>query len=83
MSAVRTPPLTPVLIGTPISKKELRNFMATFPDIVKDLTDNGVMLDVPDVTKWFENVCVMMILFLVTYYILYNTSIPTTLYFII
>ncbi|KAF0751961.1 farnesyl pyrophosphate synthase-like [Aphis craccivora] len=56
MSTVRTPPVTPVLIGTPISKEEFGNFMAVFPDIVKDLTDNGVKLDVPDVTKWFENV---------------------------
>lgn len=63
MSAVRTPPVTPVLMGTPISKEELGNFMAAFPGIVKDLTDNGVKLDAPDVTKWFENVCVTMILF--------------------
>ncbi|KAE9533555.1 hypothetical protein AGLY_009193 [Aphis glycines] len=56
MSAVRTPSVTPVLMGTPISKEELGNFMAAFPGIVKDLTDNGVKLDAPDVTKWFENV---------------------------
>lgn len=83
MSAVRTPPVTPVLIGTQISKEELGNFMSVFPDIVKDLTDNGVKLEVPDVTKWFENVCVTMILFFS--YILYIIIIylPTTLYFII
>jgi len=74
MSTVRTPPVTPVLIGTPISKEEFGNFMAVFPDIVKDLTDNGVKLDVPDVTKWFENVCVTMILFFsyILYIIIYT-----------
>jgi hypothetical protein len=57
MSVVHSPPVSPVLIGTSISKDELGDFMAVFPDIVKDLTDNGLNLDVPDVNKWLEKVC--------------------------
>ncbi|XP_026821064.1 farnesyl pyrophosphate synthase-like [Rhopalosiphum maidis] len=54
MSVVHSPPVSPVLIGTSINKDELGDFMAVFPDIVKDLTDNGLNLDVPDVNKWLE-----------------------------
>nr|AEK32004.1 mitochondrial isoprenyl diphosphate synthase [Rhopalosiphum padi] len=56
MSVVHSPPVSPVLIGTSISKDELGDFMAVFPDIVKDLTDNGLNLDVPDVNKWLEKI---------------------------
>lgn len=38
------------------SKDESREFMAMFPDIVRDLTDAGRHLDIPEVTKWFSKV---------------------------
>lgn len=52
MSMARTPPVPPVITGTAVSKNESRDFMAVFPDIVRDLTDTDHNLDVPDVTKW-------------------------------
>ncbi|XP_071439588.1 farnesyl pyrophosphate synthase-like [Hetaerina americana] len=42
--------------GTAASKDESREFMAVFPDVVRDLTDAGRHLDVPDATKWFAKV---------------------------
>jgi hypothetical protein len=42
--------------GTVTSKEESREFMAVFPDVVRDLTDAGRHLDVPDATKWFSKV---------------------------
>ncbi|XP_067015271.1 farnesyl pyrophosphate synthase-like [Anabrus simplex] len=42
--------------GTAVNKDERREFMAVFPDIVRDLTDAGRHLDVPDATKWFSKV---------------------------
>lgn len=56
MSLVRTPPVPPVITGTAVSKDDARDFMAVFPDIVRDLTDTGRNLDVPDVSKWLAKV---------------------------
>lgn len=56
MSVVRSPPVPQVITGTAVSKDESRNFMAVFPDIVRDLTDTGRNLDIPDVTKWLAKV---------------------------
>ncbi|XP_025203481.1 farnesyl pyrophosphate synthase-like, partial [Melanaphis sacchari] len=53
-SVVCPPQLTPVSIGSSISKDEYEKFMAVFPEIVNDLTDNDLNLDVPDVSKWLE-----------------------------
>lgn len=53
---VRTPPVPPAIIGKAVSKDESRDFMAAFPDIVRDLTETGHNLDVPDVTKWLAKV---------------------------
>nr|8A7U_A Chain A, Isoprenyl diphosphate synthase [Phaedon cochleariae]8A7U_B Chain B, Isoprenyl diphosphate synthase [Phaedon cochleariae] len=38
------------------SKEESREFMAIFPDIVRDLTDAGRHTDIPEVTKRFAKV---------------------------
>ncbi|VVC29940.1 Hypothetical protein CINCED_3A000903 [Cinara cedri] len=54
MSLKRVPPVPPVITGTAVSKDESRDFMAVFPDVVRDLTDTGRNLDVPDVTKWLS-----------------------------
>lgn len=56
MSLKRVPPVPPVIIGTAVSKDETRDFMAVFPDVVRDLTDTGRNLDIPDVTKWLSKV---------------------------
>lgn len=56
ISAVRSPPVPPVITGTAVSKDESRDFMAVFPDIVRDLTDTGRNLDIPDVTRWLGKV---------------------------
>ncbi|XP_033175587.1 farnesyl pyrophosphate synthase isoform X1 [Bombus impatiens] len=37
-------------------KDESRELMAVWPDIVRDLTDAGRHLDIPDVTKWLMKV---------------------------
>lgn len=57
MSLVRTPPVPPVITGTAVSKDETRDFMAVFPDIVRDITDTGHELDIPEVNKWISKVC--------------------------
>lgn len=38
------------------SKEETREFLAVFPDIVRDLTDAGRHTDIPEVTKRFVKV---------------------------
>uniref|UniRef100_A0A8D8RE77 Farnesyl pyrophosphate synthase n=1 Tax=Cacopsylla melanoneura TaxID=428564 RepID=A0A8D8RE77_9HEMI len=48
------PPLAAT--GTVMSKDESRDFMALFPDIVRELTDRGRHSDIPDVNKWFAKV---------------------------
>ncbi|RZF44697.1 hypothetical protein LSTR_LSTR000649 [Laodelphax striatellus] len=45
--------LSQAAAGTAVSKDEKREFMAVFPDIVRDLTDAGRHLDIPDATKWY------------------------------
>ncbi|CAG9831692.1 unnamed protein product [Diabrotica balteata] len=47
----------PSVNNTPMfSKEESREFMAIFPDIVRDLTDAGRHTDIPEVTKRFAKV---------------------------
>ncbi|KAK2585828.1 hypothetical protein KPH14_010423 [Odynerus spinipes] len=38
------------------SKDETRELMAVWPDVVRDLTEAGRHLDIPDVTKWMAKV---------------------------
>lgn len=38
--------------GLSVSKDQSREFMACFPDIVRDLTETGKHIDVPEATKW-------------------------------
>lgn len=38
------------------TKEESREFMAVFPDIVRDLTDAGRHTDIPEITKWYSKV---------------------------
>lgn len=63
MSVIHSPPVPPVITGTAVNKDDSRDFMAVFPDVVRDLTDTGHNLDVPDVTKWLGKVCALMMLF--------------------
>jgi len=46
--------------GTVATKDESRDFMSVFPDIVRDLTETGRHLDIPDATKWFAKVSVVV-----------------------
>lgn len=39
---------------TVASKEESREFMAIFPDIVRDLTDAGRHTDIPEITRWYS-----------------------------
>ncbi|KAF4520807.1 hypothetical protein B566_EDAN002385 [Ephemera danica] len=51
------PAVAPIAItGTAASKEESREFMAVFPDIVRDLTDAGRYTDASDANKWFSKV---------------------------
>lgn len=38
------------------SKDESREMMGLWPDIVRDLTEAGRHLDIPDATKWMAKV---------------------------
>ena len=42
------------------TKDESRDFMSVFPDIVRDLTETGRHLDIPDATKWFAKVSIVV-----------------------
>ncbi|XP_071054062.1 farnesyl pyrophosphate synthase isoform X4 [Onthophagus taurus] len=53
LQAKIVPQATTVNVG---SKEESREFMAVFPDIVRDLTDAGRHTDIPEVTKWYAKV---------------------------
>nr|CAD7407702.1 unnamed protein product [Timema cristinae] len=44
------------IVGTVLPKDESREFMAVFPDIVRDLTDAGRHTDIPEANKWFAKV---------------------------
>lgn len=46
-----------------MSKDERREFMAVFPDIVRDLTETHRQTEIPDVTKWYSKVsgCLLFI----------------------
>ncbi|XP_046662287.1 farnesyl pyrophosphate synthase-like isoform X2 [Homalodisca vitripennis] len=48
--------VTPAAIGKAVSKDERREFMAVFPDIVRDLTETHRQTEIPDVTKWYSKV---------------------------
>lgn len=48
--------VTPATAGKAASKDEKREFMAVFPDVVRDLTETGRIIDIPDVTKWYSRV---------------------------
>lgn len=39
-----------------VTKDESRDFMAVFPDIVRDLTELGVHTDIPEVARWYAKV---------------------------
>lgn len=42
--------------STVLSKEETREFMAIFPDLVRDLTDAGRHTDIPEITKWYSKI---------------------------
>lgn len=42
--------------GLAVSKDQSREFMACFPDIVRDLTETGKHIDVPEASKWLAKV---------------------------
>lgn len=42
--------------GLAVSKDQGREFMAVFPDIVRDLTETGKHYDVPEASKWLAKV---------------------------
>ncbi|KAJ8925720.1 hypothetical protein NQ315_009567 [Exocentrus adspersus] len=51
LSTIQTKVKPPVAATPLVSKEESRQFMAIFPDIVRDLTDAGRHTDIPEVTK--------------------------------
>jgi len=60
LSTVNSPVVPSAISGTVATKDESRDFMAVFPDIVRDLTETGRHLDIPDATKWFAKVSVLL-----------------------
>nr|BBH72801.1 farnesyl diphosphate synthase-3 [Nasutitermes takasagoensis] len=54
LSTLSTPTISLPVSGTVSTKDENQDFMSVFPDIVRDLTETGRHLDIPDATKWFE-----------------------------
>nr|XP_023019940.1 farnesyl pyrophosphate synthase-like [Leptinotarsa decemlineata]AKO63325.1 farnesyl pyrophosphate synthase [Leptinotarsa decemlineata] len=56
LSTIQTKVKPPVSSTPVFSKEDSREFMAIFPDIVRDLTDAGRHTDIPEVTKRFAKV---------------------------
>ncbi|KAK4885119.1 hypothetical protein RN001_001390 [Aquatica leii] len=48
--------IAPKIKSSWVSKEESRDFMAVFPDLVRDLTDVPEYVDIPEVTKRFAKV---------------------------
>jgi len=60
LSTLSTPTVPLAVSGTVATKDESRDFMSVFPDIVRDLTETGRHLDIPDATKWFAKVSIVV-----------------------
>ncbi|GFG32081.1 hypothetical protein Cfor_06854 [Coptotermes formosanus] len=56
LSTLNSPAVPLAISGTVATKDESRDFMSVFPDIVRDLTETGRHLVIPDATKWFAKV---------------------------
>ncbi|XP_049818692.1 farnesyl pyrophosphate synthase isoform X2 [Aethina tumida] len=56
LSTIQTKTKPKAIATAMVSKEEARDFMAMFPDIVRDLTDAGRHTDIPEVTKRFAKV---------------------------
>ncbi len=61
LSPVTLASVPPAAIQPVASKDESREFMAIFPDLVRDLTEAGRHLDIPEVTKWLSKVCISLL----------------------
>lgn len=68
--------------ATAASKDEARQFMAIFPDLVRDLTDAGRHLDIPEATKWFAKVLLIKSLFRIFFYI-FGFRFYSTMYLVV
>lgn len=72
MSIGSTPKLPQEKPRRSVSIDEFRNFMAVFPELVKDLTESGHYSDTPDVNKWIEKVWNILLNFLCNLFLLLN-----------
>ncbi|KAL4714999.1 hypothetical protein ACJJTC_003150 [Scirpophaga incertulas] len=52
LSTLTTQEMPMATRGLAVSKDQSREFMACFPDIVRDLTETGKHMDVPEASKW-------------------------------
>uniref|UniRef100_A0A2A4JG86 Farnesyl pyrophosphate synthase n=1 Tax=Heliothis virescens TaxID=7102 RepID=A0A2A4JG86_HELVI len=52
LSTLTTQEMPMATRGLAVSKDQSREFMACFPDIVRDLTETGKHIDVPEASKW-------------------------------
>nr|QAX24807.1 farnesyl diphosphate synthase 2 [Matsumurasca onukii] len=48
--------LASAAVSQAVSKDERRDFMAVFPDIVRDLTETHRQNEIPEVTKWYSKI---------------------------
>jgi hypothetical protein len=60
LSTLSSPAVPSAVSGTIATKDESRDFMSVFPDVVRDLTETGKHLDIPDATKWFAKVSIVV-----------------------
>lgn len=56
LSTLTTQEMPMATRGLAVSKDQSREFMACFPDIVRDLTETGKHIDVPEASKWLAKV---------------------------
>lgn len=56
LSTLTTQEMPMATRGLAVSKDQSREFMACFPDIVRDLTKTNKHIDVPEASKWLAKV---------------------------
>lgn len=56
LSTLTTQEMPMATRGLAVSKDQSREFMACFPDVVRDLTETGKHIDVPQASKWLAKV---------------------------
>lgn len=62
MSTIYNTPVNKAITSTDVNNEINKDFMAVFPDIVRDLTGNGCNVDIPQINEWLSKVLIIILL---------------------